>query len=227
MEYPILEARDLKKSFPSQSCNVCEVLRSVNLSIFSGESISIVGKSGSGKTTLLAIVSGLEKQDTGQLMWQNCIIHGQSRNWQARYRAENFGFVLQGRYLVPELNVIENVILARRLLGSVQRQYTRRAHELLELVGLEDRILHSVNHLSGGEIQRVSLARALLNRPKLIFADEPTGNLDTESGIKIMDLLLRMCDEENTALLLVTHNTKFSSYTDRRLLLRNGDLEAV
>lgn len=221
-----LEASEIQKSFPNGTEKV-EVLKGVNLQLRRGETVAIQGASGSGKTTLLNIISGLEALDTGELYWNGIRIHGQSGATLAALRAEQVGMVFQAYYLLPELNVLDNVILAARLMGRATQDDQDRAHDLLVRVGLEDRLHYSVEKLSGGERQRVAIARALLNRPKLILADEPTGNLDEETGDSVIELLLEVAREAGTSLILVTHNSAHAKKTDVRYRLHFGKLEIV
>lgn len=221
-----LEACDIQKSFPNGT-DVVEVLRGVTFQLHQGETVAIQGASGSGKTTFLNIISGLESMDTGELYWDGNRINGQSGARLAALRAEQIGMVFQAYYLLPELNVLDNVILAARLLGKPSQDDKDRARELLIRVGLEDRLHFSVEKLSGGERQRVAIARALLNRPNLILADEPTGNLDEETGDSVIELLLDVAREEGTSLILVTHNSAHAKKTGGRYRLHFGKLETI
>ncbi len=221
-----LEASEIRKSFPNGTETI-EVLRGVDLRLRRGETVAIQGTSGSGKTTFLNIISGLEAMDTGELYWNGIRIQGQSGASLAALRAEQIGMVFQAYYLLPELNVLDNVILAARLVGKVSKGDKERARELLVRVGLEDRLHFSVEKLSGGERQRVAIARALLNRPQLILADEPTGNLDEETSDSVIELLLDIAREEGTSLILVTHNSAHAKKTDVRYRLHFGKLEIV
>ncbi|WP_269538900.1 ABC transporter ATP-binding protein [Cerasicoccus fimbriatus] len=222
----ILEARGLSKTFQTPTRPI-QVLDEANVLLAYGESLSIRGESGAGKTTLLYLLSVLEKPDSGELYWGGESVLDKSPNWRARKRATFMGFVFQAYYLMPELNALENVLLARRLLGKVRREDRERAADLLNRVGLSERAKQIPSKLSGGEKQRVAVARALMNQPPLILADEPTGNLDERTGEQIMDLLLNLCAEEKTSLILVTHNPDFAKRTDRGLNLHNGRFESA
>ena len=215
----VLSARGLRKSFPSGDA-VLEVLRGVDLDVAAGESVSIRGESGSGKSTLLNLLAGLDAPDSGTVTW------GGSPDTRASRRAAYLGMVFQSFYLVPELDAFSNVLLARRILGGVDAPARARARALLGEVGLAARAHHLPAHLSGGERQRVSLARALMNEPKLIVADEPTGNLDERTGNEVVDLLLGLCSSANTALVLVTHNGAHAAKTRRSLTLTAGAFSA-
>lgn len=221
-----LETLDIHKSFPNGT-DVVEVLKGVTFRLRKGETVAIQGASGSGKTTFLNIISGLESMDSGELHWSGTRINGQSGSALAVLRAEQIGMVFQAYYLLPELNVLDNVILATRLRGKPTPDDRDRARQLLIRVGLEDRLHFSVEKLSGGERQRVAIARALLNRPHLILADEPTGNLDEETGDSVIELLLDVAREEGTSLILVTHNSVHARKTDRRYRLHFGKLETI
>lgn len=221
---PIIEARGLSKTFATPTRPV-QVLDEADVSLAHGESLSIRGESGAGKTTLLYLLSVLEKPDSGELFWDGQDALKQSADWRARRRATFMGFVFQAYYLMPELSAVENVLLARRLIGPLRPSDRARAESLLERVGLAERAKQIPSKLSGGEKQRVAVARALMNAPPLILADEPTGNLDERTGEQIMQLLLDLCREESMSLILVTHNPAFAKRTDRGLNLHNGRFE--
>ncbi len=220
----MIQAKGVAKSFDAGGETI-EVLRSVDLEIGKGESISVRGESGSGKTTLLNILAGLEWPDSGSVYWRGDDIRELSASRRAAIRAGMIGMVFQAYYLIPEIDALDNVNLAARIAGGLGEEERARARELMTKVGLEDRLHSSTLNLSGGERQRVALARALMNRPDLILADEPTGNLDEQTGIGVMELLLEICDAEEASLVLVTHNRKFAERTNRRMHLRNGELE--
>jgi len=215
----VLCARGLRKSFPSGDV-LLEVLRGVDLDVAPGESVSVRGESGSGKSTLLNLLAGLDSPDSGTVVWAG------SGDTGARRRASYLGMVFQSFYLVPELDALANVLLARRILGGVDKAARARARELLGLVGLAGRAHHLPAHLSGGERQRVALARALMNSPRLILADEPTGNLDERTGNGVVELLLGLCQSANAALVLVTHNAAHAAKARRSLVLHAGRLGA-
>ena len=219
MNEPVLSARGLRKSFPSGD-SVLEVLRGVDLDVAAGESVSIRGESGSGKSTLLNLLAGLDLPDSGTVAWEGSADTGAGR------RAAYLGMVFQSFYLVPELDAEGNVLLARRILGGVDRAARARARELLGEVGLGGRAHHLPSQLSGGERQRVALARALMNGPRLVVADEPTGNLDERTGNAVVELLLGLCASARTALVLVTHNAAHAAKARRGLMLHAGVLGA-
>ena len=215
MSDPILTARGLRKTFLSGDRRL-EVLTGVDLDVAAGESVSIRGESGSGKSTLLQLLAGLDAPDAGTLAWAGTPDTGTKR------RARFLGIVFQSFYLIPELDARENVLMARRILGGIDAEARARADELLAKVGLAERMTHLPAQLSGGERQRVALARALMNSPRLILADEPTGNLDERTGDAVIELLLGLCAETKTSLVLVTHNAAHAQKTHRQLVLRGG-----
>ena len=219
----VLFADRLTKSFAAPGGNL-EILRGVNLAVKAGECVSIRGESGAGKTTLLQILGGLEKPDTGELRWNGETVTGKSNGFLADRRARLLGYVFQSFHLVPELTALENVTLAARIAGKSAKAAEPGARELLERVGLGKRLDHLPGRLSGGECQRVAIARALVNKPPLVLADEPTGNLDETTGEKIMALLLETTRERGVALALVTHSKEFAERADRRFTLRHGEL---
>jgi predicted ABC-type transport system involved in lysophospholipase L1 biosynthesis ATPase subunit len=210
----ILTARGLTKSFPSGDGRI-DVLRGVDLDVSAGESVSIRGESGSGKSTMLNLLAGLDAPDTGTLSWA-----GSPPSTERR--GAFLGIVFQSFYLIPELDAFQNVIMAARMLGTPRAAELTRAKNLLERVGLAERGHHLPSQLSGGERQRVAVARALMNSPQLLLADEPTGNLDEHTGDAVIELLLGLCTETRTALVLVTHNAEHAAKTQRAMFLREG-----
>ena len=190
-------------------------------------SLSIRGESGCGKTTLLNLLARIETADSGELLWgeQWMRCDRSATSVEVSARASFLGVVYQAYYLVPELDVLENVLLPARILGNVASAILDRAHSLLEQMGVADKARQIPVKLSGGERQRVAIARALINSPKVLLADEPTGNLDEKTGNEVMQLLLRTCSEENASLILVTHNPSFAQATDRQLFLSEGRIE--
>ena len=196
----VLEAKGIKKSFSTPHREKIHVIDDVDLILRAGESLSIRGESGAGKTTLLNLITMLEKPDKGEIFWEGIAVSKKKNSHLAEHRGSFFGLVFQSHYLIPELNAIENVLMARRLIGPVEAEDKKRARELLTEVGLKHRINHLSTELSGGEAQRVSIARALMNGPRVIVADEPTGNLDEKTGLEVMNLLLSFCEGVNTCL---------------------------
>ncbi len=217
MSEPILSARALRKGYLSGDRRI-DVLCGVDLDVAAGESVSIRGESGSGKSTLLNLIAGLDAPDAGTLSWAGTTDTGTVR------RGRFLGMVFQSYYLIPEIDARANVLMARRLQGRVDAAARRRADELLDRVGLSGRRDHLPSQLSGGERQRVAVARALMNAPPLILADEPTGNLDERTGDSVVELLLALCRDTGTALILVTHNGAHAAKAGRELVLHGGVL---
>ena len=213
----------LHKTYPSGD-RTLEVLQGVDFSVAAGESVSVRGESGSGKSTLLNILAGLDRPDTGELWWGREAAHKLSLGELTVRRGRFLGMVFQSYYLIPELDAFANVLMAARVVGGVGSAERQRVTALLQRVGLAERGHHLPSQLSGGERQRVAVARALMNRPAVILADEPTGNLDERTGDSIVDLLLGVCVEENAALVLVTHNPVHAKKTNRQLALKNGQM---
>ncbi len=210
----VLRGVGLKKSYLSGDRRI-EVLGGVDLAVMAGESVCIRGESGSGKSTLLNLLAGLDAPDEGLVEWEGT-------KATADRRARHLGMVFQSFYLIPELDALQNVLMAARMLGVPGAAERKRAAELLARVGLAERTSHLPNQLSGGERQRVAVARALMNAPRLVLADEPTGNLDERTGDAVVDLLLGVCRETGTALVLVTHNAAHAAKAGRALFLHGG-----
>ena len=194
----ILRAKEIKKSFKSPNGETIDVLRGANLEIARGQSISLRGESGAGKTTFLNVIAGLESPTSGEIYWDGQRVDNLSNSKQARLRAGFMGFVFQNYCLVPELNALENVELAARIAGKFDASARKRAKELLDSVGLSGRLRHLPSQMSGGEKQRVAIARAVMNNPRVILADEPTGNLDEATGLEVMDIFLTLCSSYST-----------------------------
>ena len=216
-----LQARELRKSFRLGSSTL-EILRGLDLTVLRGETVFLCGASGAGKSTLLYTLAGLERPTTGEVRFENEDLYSVSAARQAELRNTRMGFVFQSYMLLPELTALENVALPG-LIGG--RPDLARAAGLLKQVGLADRSGHLPSELSGGEQQRVAIARSLINDPSILFADEPTGNLDSHTGGEIVDLLLGLAREHGTTLLAVTHDTNLAARGDRVLHIRDGALE--
>jgi putative ABC transport system ATP-binding protein/lipoprotein-releasing system ATP-binding protein len=216
----ILTAQGLRKTYLSGG-HPLEVFHDVDFRIAAGESVSIRGESGSGKSTLLNLLAALDTPDAGTLEWPGC----EKTDHAARGRA--IGIIFQAFYLIPELNALENILMARRIVARADAPSRARAAALLARVGLAGRGHHLPSQLSGGERQRVAIARALMNSPRLILADEPTGNLDEHTADNVMDMLLALCAETATALVLVTHNPAYAARTAREYRLHEGTLRPV
>lgn len=218
----ILRARDIRKSFRAPNGETIEVLRGLSMDIGRGASVSLRGESGAGKTTLMNILAGLESPTSGEILWDGVRVDRFSNSRQARLRSGFMGFVFQNYCLVPELNALQNVELASRINGNFNAASRKRAKLLLERVGLEHRLSHLPSQLSGGEKQRVAIARAIINSPRIILADEPTGNLDETTAQSVMEILLSLCSDEKTSILLITHNPDFARRADISLTLSKG-----
>jgi len=210
---------DLRKSYGS-----LEVLKGVSFAVDQGEFVCLVGKSGCGKTTLLSLLSGLEKPTQGKVSLGGKEITEASEDELALYRRENVGFIFQSFNLIPTLSAWENVALPLFPMKIPKEQQRQRAMEMLEKMELDHRTEHLPSALSGGEKQRVAIARALVNRPKIIFADEPTGNLDSTTGEAIMSILHRLNDEDGVAILMVTHEVDLAKTADRLIRMKDGEI---
>ncbi len=220
---PVLRAVGLRKTYPSGD-RTLGVLAGVSLSVAAGESVSIRGESGSGKSTLLNLLAGLDRPDAGELFWGGEAAHRLTLGELTGRRGRFLGMVFQAYYLIPEIDALANVLMGARLVGPVGAAERARAAALLGQVGLAERGHHLPAHLSGGERQRVAVARALMNRPPVILADEPTGNLDERTGDEVIELLLQVCASEQASLVLVTHNPAHAKKTNRQLVLKNGQM---
>src|SRR5437773_4395948 len=219
---PQLVAHDLFQSFRMGARRI-EVLRGISMEIAHNEAVFLSGASGAGKTTLLYTLAGLERPESGTVEFEGRRLYSGSSTTQARLRNEKMGFVFQGYFLLPELTALENVLLPAMIAGERARRGD--AEESLAAVGLGDRMQHLPAELSGGEQQRVAIARALTNDPDIIFADEPTGNLDSKTGDAIIDLLLNLARERNKTLLVVTHDARLAARGDRQLHIKDGVLQ--
>ncbi|MBI9083121.1 MAG: ABC transporter ATP-binding protein [Desulfobacterales bacterium] len=217
----ILQARDLTKTYRIDGRHLT-VLEDVSLSARHGEFLVVSGASGSGKSTLLSLLSGLDKPSQGRVFIQGKDITDISEDDLAPFRNRVFGFVFQSFHLIPSLSALENVMFPAELAND--RDAEKNARDLLERVGLAERGENFPHQLSGGEKQRVAICRALVNRPKIIFADEPTGNLDSENGRSVLELLLDFQQASQTTLVLVTHNPDIAKRADRVVVLADGRL---
>jgi putative ABC transport system ATP-binding protein len=220
MTEPILEVRGLRKVHPTADGGSLTVLDQVDLRLMPGETCAIIGPSGSGKTTLLGLCAGLDRPSGGMVCLAGHDLGSLDEDGLARVRNEHVGFVFQNFQLLPTFTALENVLVPAELQGSHGGE--DRARELLGWVGLAERLHHYPAQLSGGEQQRVALARAFINRPRILFADEPTGNLDPATAVKITDLLFELNARAGTALVLVTHDRELAARTGMVLSLRGG-----
>ncbi len=220
----MIEISDVSMHYQLGSARI-DVLRSVNLSVAAGQRIAITGPSGSGKTSLLLLLSGLERPASGRIAIDGAELGGMDADTLADLRRDRIGIVFQSFHLLPSLSALDNVALPLQMAG--QRDAHSRATALLQRVGLGARQDHYPSQLSGGEQQRVAIARALVHRPRLLLADEPTGNLDDHTGEAIRDLLFELNREAGTTLVLVTHDPDFAARCDRVLRLHDGHLSAT
>ena len=215
----MLTAQEIYKRY-----GTIEVLKGVDIQVQSGEIVSIVGPSGSGKSTLLHILGTLDKPDKGRVKLHNKDITGLEGKKLADFRNQHIGFVFQFHHLLPEFSAVENVCIPGWLAGKPKNQVKKRAEELLKLLGLSHRLQNKPNALSGGEQQRVAVARALINQPSIVFADEPTGNLDSANAKELHDLFFDLRRQFNQAFLIVTHNEELAHLSDRMLTMRDGKM---
>ena len=202
--------------------NLTEVIRGINFSINQNERLAIVGKSGSGKTSLLMLMAGLEKPTFGSIKFQNQDLTTYSEDQLTDFRKKNIGIVFQSFYLIPSYTALENVALSLEI--NFQKNALLQAEEILTDLGLKDRLYHFPNQLSGGEQQRVAIARAIINKPELILADEPTGNLDEDNSQVIADLLFNVSQKYQKSLCLVTHDLELAKKCDRLMKIDNGTI---
>ncbi len=216
----ILIAKNIIKEYSDE-----QVVKNVSISIHQGEFSVILGPSGSGKTTLLNLLSGLDRPTSGKIALDGTEITGLNEDGLALLRREKVGFIFQTFNLIPTLTALKNIELPLFPNGIDKVDMEKRAFELLELMGMKDKANHFPGMLSGGEKQRVAIARALINKPKIVFADEPTGNLDSKTGGEVIKLMKRLNRERNMCFLIVTHNEGFISETDRVFRMRDGRLE--
>ncbi|MBZ0204589.1 MAG: ABC transporter ATP-binding protein [Ignavibacteria bacterium] len=200
------------------------VLKGIDTEIFEGEIITIVGPSGAGKSTFLHHVGTLDKPTSGDVIFDGENVFRLSANDLARFRNTRIGFIFQFHHLLPEFTAVENVCIAAMISGKSMKQVEPRAKELLAEVGLGERLHHKPSELSGGEAQRVAIARALINSPKVILADEPTGNLDTKNSDEVLNIIFELRKKYNRTFVIVTHNEKFASMTDRTLKMVDGQI---
>jgi len=216
----MITIKDIKKSFGS-----LEVLKGIDLHIEKGEVVSIVGPSGAGKTTLLQIIGTLDKPDAGSILIDNVNVTTLSQKKLADFRNRHIGFVFQFHQLLPEFTALENIMIPAYIAGTGSKAAKQRAEELLQFMGLSDRAKHKPNELSGGEKQRVAVARALVNNPAVILADEPSGSLDTKNKEELHQLFFDLRDKFGQTFVIVTHDEQLASITDRTIHMRDGLLE--
>ncbi len=220
MMEPLLRASDISKSYPSKGGEGrLQVLSGISLDLEKGESVAITGPSGSGKSTLLHIIGGLDRPDSGTILYRGSDMSKLTAESLAQWRNKEVGFVFQFHYLLPEFTALENVMMPALIHQDNSADPRKRALDLLARVGLADRAEHRPSELSGGEQQRVAVARALMNRPSLLLADEPTGNLDEKNTLHLMDLLAQIRADEGMTLVMVTHDQQLTAYCSRTITL--------
>ena len=212
-----IKATNIHKSFDE-----LEILKGIDIEIAKGEVVSIVGSSGAGKTTLLQILGTLDKADSGEIIIANQSINQLNENQLSRFRNKHIGFIFQFHQLLPEFTALENACIPAFIAGLSKKDALQKGEELLELLGLKDRMQHKPQALSGGEQQRVAVARALINNPSVIFADEPSGNLDSKNSEELHQLFFKLRDELSQTFLIVTHHNDFAAMADRMLVMEDG-----
>lgn len=216
----MIKAANIQKNYGQ-----LQVLKGVDLEVQAGEVVSIVGKSGAGKSTLLHILGTLDRPDSGQLLIKGEDVFQKSDRKLATFRNQEIGFVFQFHHLLPEFNALENVYIPALIGGKRETDVKKRASELLDYLGLSERVTHKPTELSGGEQQRVAVARALMNEPAIVFADEPSGNLDSVSSKELHELLFKLRDDFQQSFIIVTHNEDLAAMSDRRLEMIDGRLK--
>lgn len=216
----MIRVKNIKKNYGE-----LQVLKGIDLCVSEKEIVTIVGASGAGKSTLLHIIGTLDVPDSGELWFDDLPISSLSSNKLAAFRNRNIGFVFQFHHLLPEFTALENVCIPAWIKGYNKKAAEKKAIELLELMGLKERIFHKPNELSGGEQQRVSVARALINDPKVILADEPSGNLDTQTKNDLHRLFFTLREELGQTFVIVTHDTGLAAMSDRQIRLKDGKIE--
>lgn len=218
----MIEIKNINKSYGN-----LHVLNDVSLTVPSGEITAIVGPSGAGKTTLLQIAGSLETADTGYVEYDGVVISDLKERKLARFRNQNIGFIFQFHELLPEFTAVENVAVPAMIGGMSKRKAIKKAEELLDMLGLGERLRHKPGELSGGERQRAAIARALVNDPKVIMADEPTGSLDTRNREEIQALIANLCMERGHTFLMVTHDLSLTSIAHRVVTMQDGRIQSV
>ena len=216
----MIELRNIHKSFGS-----LHVLKGIDLDIHAGEIVSIVGPSGAGKTTLLQIMGTLDRADSGSVVINGTDVSRLGQKALARFRNQQIGFVFQFHQLLPEFTALENVMIPALIAGRSRKEARQRAEELLAFMGLADRAAHKPAELSGGEKQRVAVARALVNKPAVVMADEPSGSLDSANKAELHALFFRLRDELGQTFVIVTHDEQLAATTDRTIQMRDGQIE--
>ncbi|MAD91450.1 MAG: lipoprotein-releasing system ATP-binding protein LolD [Gammaproteobacteria bacterium] len=222
----VLNCKGIVRRF-DEGVSTLFVLRGIDMQIHPGERVAIIGASGSGKTTLLQIIGGLDDPDEGEVFINKMPMHGINEAMKGKLRNQNIGFIYQFHHLLPEFTAVENVAMPLMIRRYSRDLAIKSAEILLDRVGLNQRFHHKPGELSGGERQRVAVARALITRPSLVLADEPTGNLDSSNGEKILKIMLRLNKDFKTSLIVVTHDRSIAKKMDRIFVLENGELRLV
>ena len=220
----IIRTENLVKEYKITKDKSLRVLNGISIGLYESEIVSIVGASGAGKSTLLHLLGALDKPTSGEIYYEDENIFNLTSDKLARLRNTKIGFIFQFHHLLPEFTAIENVAIASMISGKSLNEVKERAKSMLEDVGLGDRLEHRPNELSGGEAQRVAIARSLMNSPGVILADEPTGNLDTQNSEEIIKLIFRLREKYRQTFVIVTHNESFASITDRTLKMVDGKI---
>jgi len=213
----MIKATDITKSFGD-----LKVLKGINLGVKKSEIVTIVGPSGAGKTTLLQILGTLDKADSGTIEYDNILLNTLNEKQLSKFRNEQIGFVFQFHQLLPEFTALENVCIPAYIAGRSKQEAEERGRQLLEFLGLKERLEHKPSELSGGEQQRVAVARALINDPAIILADEPSGNLDTENKQELHSLFFELRDKFGQTIVIVTHDRELSGMSDRKIEIKDG-----
>jgi lipoprotein-releasing system ATP-binding protein len=215
----MIKIKSIEKSYGE-----LKVLKGIDLEISEGEVLAICGASGAGKSTLLHIMGTLDKPDKGEIFFDNSSIFALNDTDLSLFRNQNIGFVFQFHHLLPEFTAVENVALPAMIAGESKKNALKKAQEMLQIMQLSERFLHKPSQLSGGEQQRVAVARALINNPKVVLADEPSGNLDTEHARKLHQLFFELRDKFNKTFVIVTHNEELANLSDRKIIIRDGKI---
>jgi lipoprotein-releasing system ATP-binding protein len=215
----MIEASGIYKSFDNLL-----VLKGIDLRVDQNEIVTIVGPSGAGKSTLLHLIGTLDKPDKGKIIINNTTLSQLNTKKLAQFRSKNIGFVFQFHHLLPEFTALENVFIPALIAGNNRTDSSKRAKDMLTLLGLGERLDHKPSQLSGGELQRVAVARALINKPTVVLADEPSGNLDTQNATELHKMFFRLRDELGQTFVIVTHNQELASLSDRRIEMKDGKI---